>query len=56
MATLDTVRSYTPTFLGLATQLGISFSISLYCLLQFEWNRRKKSMQYLYTPRTKLTK
>ncbi|RHZ46526.1 hypothetical protein Glove_615g10 [Diversispora epigaea] len=54
MATLDTVRTFSPTFLGLATQLGISAGVSIYCLLQFEWNRRLKSMQYLYTPRTKL--
>ncbi|CAG8571027.1 5781_t:CDS:10 [Diversispora eburnea] len=38
----------------LATQLGISAGVSIYCLLQFEWNRRLKSMQYLYIPRTKL--
>nr|CAG8540288.1 12156_t:CDS:2 [Entrophospora candida] len=56
MATLDTVRSSSPEFLGLATQFGISSAISLYCLLQFEWNRRRKSMQYLYTPRTRLIK
>ncbi|CAG8454248.1 2577_t:CDS:2, partial [Cetraspora pellucida] len=56
MATLDTAHNYTPTFIGLATQLGISAGISLYCLLQFEWNRHQKSMQYLYTPRTKLSK
>ncbi|CAG8620765.1 2029_t:CDS:2 [Funneliformis mosseae] len=56
MATFDTAHNYTDSFLGLATQLGISASISLYCLLQFEWNRRKKSMQYLYTPRTRLAK
>ncbi|CAG8646359.1 22709_t:CDS:2, partial [Gigaspora margarita] len=56
MATLDTARNYTPTFLGLASQLGISAGISLLCLLQFEWNRRQKSLQYLYTARTKLSK
>ncbi|CAG8560685.1 1315_t:CDS:2 [Paraglomus occultum] len=56
MATLDTARNYNPTFLGLGTQLGIAASISFYCLLQFEWNRRKKSMQYLYTPRVRLAK
>ncbi|CAG8445383.1 6443_t:CDS:2 [Dentiscutata heterogama] len=56
MATLDTARNYTPTFLGLATQLGISAGISLYCLLQFEWNRRQKTLQYLYTARTRLSK
>ncbi|CAG8630693.1 13167_t:CDS:2, partial [Ambispora leptoticha] len=55
MATLETTHSYSPTWLGLATQLGISAGISIYCLLQFEWNRRKKSMQYLYTPRTRLS-
>ncbi|KAG9304947.1 hypothetical protein G9A89_003116 [Geosiphon pyriformis] len=56
MATLETAQNYSPTWLGLASQLGISSSISLYCLLQFEWNRRKKSMEYLYTPRTRLSK
>ncbi|CAI2186337.1 2197_t:CDS:2 [Funneliformis geosporum] len=56
MATFDTAHNYSDSFLGLATQLGISASISVYCLLQFEWNRRKKSMQYLYTPRTRLAK
>ncbi|GET04270.1 DUF221-domain-containing protein [Rhizophagus clarus] len=55
MATIETAY-YSSTYLGLATQLGISTSISVYCLLQFEWNRRKKSMQYLYTPRTRLAK
>ncbi|CAG8639499.1 14330_t:CDS:2, partial [Acaulospora morrowiae] len=40
----------------LATQLGISGGILAYCLLQFEWNRRRKSMTYLYSPRTKLSK
>ncbi|CAG8560444.1 5210_t:CDS:2 [Paraglomus brasilianum] len=56
MATLETAHNYNPTFLGLGTQLGIAASISFYCLLQFEWNRRKKSMQYLYTPRARLAK
>ncbi|CAG8516878.1 8128_t:CDS:2 [Ambispora gerdemannii] len=55
MATLDTAHNYSPTWLGLATQLGISASISLYCVLQFEWNRHRDSMQYLYTPRTRLS-
>ncbi|CAG8723102.1 5542_t:CDS:2 [Cetraspora pellucida] len=54
--TLDTAHNYTPTFIGLGTQLGISAGISLYCLLQFEWNRHQESMQYLYSPRTKLSK
>ncbi|RUP46576.1 late exocytosis, associated with Golgi transport-domain-containing protein, partial [Jimgerdemannia flammicorona] len=53
MATLETAH-YTPTILGLATTLGISAAISVTCVVAFEVFRRRKSMQYLFVPRTRL--
>ncbi|RUS19906.1 hypothetical protein BC937DRAFT_86498 [Endogone sp. FLAS-F59071] len=54
MATIDTAHNYTPTILGLASTLGISAAISVSCVVAFEIFRRRKSMQYLFAPRTRM--
>ncbi|KAF9977907.1 hypothetical protein BGZ73_004503 [Actinomortierella ambigua] len=47
-------RYYVPTFDGLVAQIGLSAGISIVCIGVFEWNRRKKTMAYLYSPRCHL--
>ncbi|KAG0082868.1 hypothetical protein BGZ92_011290, partial [Podila epicladia] len=47
-------RYLVPTFNGLVAQIGLSAGVSVVCLSIFEWNRRKKTLQYLYSPRCRL--
>ncbi|KAG0026496.1 hypothetical protein BGZ81_006315 [Podila clonocystis] len=47
-------RYLVPTFNGLVAQIGLSAGVSIVCLGIFEWNRRKKTLQYLYSPRCRL--
>lgn len=47
-------RYLVPTFNGLVAQIGLSAGVSVVCLGIFEWNRRKKTLQYLYSPRCRL--
>ncbi|KAF8941381.1 hypothetical protein BGZ58_010173 [Dissophora ornata] len=47
-------RYLVPTFNGLVAQIGLSAGVSIVCIGIFEWNRRKKTLQYLYSPRTRL--
>ncbi|KAF9159095.1 hypothetical protein DFQ26_006920 [Actinomortierella ambigua] len=47
-------RYFVPTFDGLVAQIGLSAGISIVCVGFFEWNRRKKTMAYLYSPRCRL--
>ncbi|KAF9388213.1 hypothetical protein CPB97_001441 [Podila verticillata] len=47
-------RFLVPTFNGLVAQIGLSAGVSIVCLGIFEWNRRKKTLQYLYSPRCRL--
>ncbi|KAG0320629.1 hypothetical protein BGZ99_004401 [Dissophora globulifera] len=47
-------RYLVPTFNGLIAQIGLSAGVSIVCVGFFEWNRRKKTLQYLYSPRTRL--
>ncbi|KAF9426463.1 hypothetical protein BGZ94_006490 [Podila epigama] len=47
-------RFLVPTFNGLVAQIGLSAGVSVVCLGIFEWNRRKKTLQYLYSPRCRL--
>ncbi|KAL1920082.1 uncharacterized protein VTP21DRAFT_1228 [Calcarisporiella thermophila] len=56
MATLDTAHNYSPTVIGLGYQFGLAASITLVCVLGFEWNRSNSSMAFLYTARCKLEK
>ncbi|KAF9178756.1 hypothetical protein BGZ51_007521 [Haplosporangium sp. Z 767] len=54
MSTIEN-RYLAPSFKGLLTQIGLTAGISIVCIGVFEWNRRKKTMQYLYSPRCRLT-
>ncbi|KAF9169545.1 hypothetical protein BGX21_010296 [Mortierella sp. AD011] len=47
-------RYLVPTFNGLVAQIGLSACVSIVCIGVFEWNRRKKTLQYLYSPRCSL--
>ncbi|KAG0210463.1 hypothetical protein BGX28_009273 [Mortierella sp. GBA30] len=47
-------RYLVPTFNGLVAQIGLSAGVSVVCVGIFEWNRRKKTLQYLYSPRCRL--
>ncbi|KAF9958105.1 hypothetical protein BGZ65_001671, partial [Modicella reniformis] len=47
-------RYLVPTFNGLMAQIGLSTGIIAICVGFFEWNRRKKTLQYLYAPRCTL--
>jgi len=47
-------RYLVPTFNGLVAQIGLSAGVIVLCLAVFEWIRRKKTLQYLYTPRCRL--
>ncbi|KAF9355163.1 hypothetical protein BGX26_006899 [Mortierella sp. AD094] len=47
-------RYLVPTFNGLVAQIGLSAGVSVVCIGVFEWNRRKKTLQYLYSPRCRL--
>ena len=53
MATIDTAY-YVPTFYGLCATFGISCAITVSCVATFEFFRNKKSMQCLFSPRTRL--
>ncbi|KAG0206722.1 hypothetical protein BGX28_001867 [Mortierella sp. GBA30] len=48
-------RFLVPTFNGLVAQIGLSVGISVVCTGFFEWNRRKKTLEYLYSPRCRLS-
>ncbi|KAF9948146.1 hypothetical protein BGZ72_009909 [Mortierella alpina] len=48
-------RYLVPTFNGLVAQIGLSLGISIVCTGFFEWNRRKKTLEYLYSPRCRLS-
>ncbi|KAF9278711.1 hypothetical protein BGZ68_008409 [Mortierella alpina] len=47
-------RYLVPTYNGLMAQIGLSAGVSVVCIGVFEWNRRKKTLQYLYSPRCRL--
>ncbi|KAG0345874.1 hypothetical protein BG004_002866 [Podila humilis] len=47
-------RYYVPNYNGLVAQIGLSTGVSIVCVGFFEWNRRKKTLQYLYSPRCRL--
>ncbi|KAF9914146.1 hypothetical protein BX616_008877 [Lobosporangium transversale] len=48
-------RYYDSTFNGLMAQIGLSVGVSVVCLACFEYNRRKKTLDYLYSPRCRLS-
>ncbi|KAF9352357.1 hypothetical protein BGX26_009821 [Mortierella sp. AD094] len=47
-------RYLVPTFSGLVAQIGLSVGVSVVCVGFFEYNRRKKTLEYLYSPRCRL--
>ncbi|KAF9583591.1 hypothetical protein BGW38_009093 [Lunasporangiospora selenospora] len=47
-------RYLVPTFNGLVAQIGLSAGVTIVSVGIFEWNRRKKTLQYLYSPRCRL--
>ncbi|KAI1315340.1 hypothetical protein EDD11_000948 [Mortierella claussenii] len=47
-------RYLVPTFNGLVAQIGFSVGVSVVCVLGFEYNRREKTLEYLYSPRCRL--
>ncbi|KAI9596092.1 hypothetical protein BDF19DRAFT_413130 [Syncephalis fuscata] len=55
MASID-ARVYNASFIGLGTQLGISWGITILSVAAFEVVRRTKRLAHLYTPRCRLTK
>ncbi|KAK9767175.1 hypothetical protein K7432_003205 [Basidiobolus ranarum] len=56
MTTLGTATNYSPTLVGVSTQLGLSVAITLSGLVTFELNRRWKLTQHLYHSRCYLEK
>ncbi|KAF9190128.1 hypothetical protein BGZ51_008917 [Haplosporangium sp. Z 767] len=50
-----TARHLVPSFSGIMAQIGLSIGINIVCIGFFEWNRRKKTMEHLYSPRCHLS-
>ncbi|RKP11738.1 late exocytosis, associated with Golgi transport-domain-containing protein, partial [Piptocephalis cylindrospora] len=55
MATI-TDRSFSPSFVGLATQVGLSGGITAACIIGFEVLRRTRYFAHLYSPRCRLSR
>ncbi|KAK9765223.1 hypothetical protein K7432_006621 [Basidiobolus ranarum] len=56
MTTLGTATNYSPTLVGVATQLGLASAITFSGFLAFEINRRWQLTQHLYQSRCYLEK